>query len=113
MREEFVRSFLRRGEFREFFEDGFGHGVGPAFVFLRRAGGGAAFAKCLGEVADQFWMSKAPPPEPDGGDSNTTTPDGDTSDSKPGWQQKLKELPGPGLPGALGAMAVAAWRRRR
>ena len=66
-----------------------------------------------GAIADQFWISKAElPPEPGSDDSNTTTPDSNASDSKPAWQQKLEELPGPGLPVALGAVAVAARRRR-
>ncbi len=67
-------------------------------------------------VADQFWISKAPSPGPGSGDGNgdnTTDPDGNASDSKAGWQQKLEELPGPGLPVALSAMAIAARRRRR
>lgn len=68
-----------------------------------------------GVVADQFWISKTPPSEPGDGDDNgdnTTGPDGNASDGKPAWQQKLEELPGPGLPVALGALAVAARRRR-
>ena len=66
-----------------------------------------------GVVADQFWISKVEPsPEPDGSDNNATTPDGSTSDSESAWQQKLEELPGPGLPIALGAIAIAARRRR-
>lgn len=66
-----------------------------------------------GVVADQFWISKVEPsPEPDGGDNNATTPDGNTIDSESAWQQKLEELPGPGLPIALGAIAIAARRRR-
>ncbi|MEE3192720.1 MAG: purple acid phosphatase, partial [Candidatus Thermoplasmatota archaeon] len=66
-----------------------------------------------GAVADQFWISKVEPsPEPDGSDNNATTPDGSTSDSESAWQQKLEELPGPGLPIALGAIVIAARRRR-
>ncbi|HIM32904.1 MAG TPA: hypothetical protein EYI97_00255, partial [Candidatus Poseidoniales archaeon] len=68
-----------------------------------------------GTVADQFWISKAPSPGPGSGDGNggnATDPDGNASDSKAGWQQKLEELPGPGLPVALSAMVIAARRRR-
>ncbi|MEC8877886.1 MAG: hypothetical protein VX554_01750, partial [Candidatus Thermoplasmatota archaeon] len=64
-------------------------------------------------VTDQFWISKAEPlPEPGGSDNNATTPDENTSDAEPAWRQKIEELPGPGLPIALGAMAIAARRRR-